>query len=122
MKFDIRNEEENDFDPIRAILQATFPSEAESKLVDALHANGKAVISLVAVNNEVVLGHILFSPVTTFPPSELIREGLRLCKNLKYDYCVVLGSPKYYQLLRLRCGGFGRICARVFYVFSVIVL
>jgi putative acetyltransferase len=24
-------------------------------------------------------------------------EGLRLCKELGFDYCVVLGSPDYYQ-------------------------
>ena len=29
--------------------------------------------------------------------SQLIREGLGLCKELGYDYCVVLGSPEYYQ-------------------------
>ena len=97
-----------------------FPTEAESKLVNALRANGKVIISLVAANDDQVLGHILFSPVSTTPPSEakgiglapvavlpevqsqgigsgLIREGLRLCKELGYDYCVVLGNPKYYQ-------------------------
>jgi putative acetyltransferase len=69
-----------------------------------------------------VLGHILFSPVATTPPSEgrgiglapvavrpdvrsqgigsrLIREGLRICERLGYDYCVVLGSPEYYRRL-----------------------
>jgi putative acetyltransferase len=120
MEFYIRNEEEKDFVQVSAILQATFPSEAESKLVEALRANGKAVISLVAVKNDVVLGHILFSPVTTTPPgdakgiglapvavrpdaqsfgigTQLIREGLHLCRELGYDFCVVLGSPKYYQ-------------------------
>ena len=67
-----------------------------------------------------MLGHILFSPVSTSPPgeakgiglapvavrpdvqshgigSQLIREGLRLCQELGYDYCVVLGDPKYYH-------------------------
>ena len=65
-------------------------------------------------------GHIMFSPVSTAPSSEakgiglapvtvrpdfqaqgigtnLIREGLRLSAELKYDYCVVLGAPKYYH-------------------------
>jgi putative acetyltransferase len=67
-----------------------------------------------------VLGHILFSLVTTNPPSklrgiglapvavrpevqsqgigsQLIREGLHLCQELGYDYCVVLGDPNYYH-------------------------
>ena len=122
MGIKIRNEETKDIEQVREIVRATFPTEAESRLVDAIRANGKAVISLVAVgdNDEEVLGHILFSPVSTTPPSDpsgiglapvavrpdaqsqgigsrLIREGLRLCKELGYDYCVVLGSPKYYQ-------------------------
>jgi putative acetyltransferase len=29
--------------------------------------------------------------------SKLIHEGLHLCKELGFDYCVVLGSPEYYQ-------------------------
>jgi putative acetyltransferase len=29
--------------------------------------------------------------------SELIREGLSLGKELGFDYCVVLGDPRYYQ-------------------------
>ena len=119
MKITIRNEEPKDIDQVRAIVCAAFPTEAESKLVDALRANGTAIISLVAVNDAEVLGHIMFSPVTTAPPtnakgiglaqvavrpdmqsqgigSQLIREGLRLCRDLDFDYCVVLGNPKYY--------------------------
>ena len=119
METTIRNEEEKDHQQVREILRSTFPTDAESKLVDALRENGKAIISLVAVAGDEVLGHILFSPVSTTPPSEskglglapvavkpeyqargigsqLIREGLRLCKQQHYDYCVVLGSPEYY--------------------------
>ena len=119
MDFNIRNEEPKDFDQVRAILHATFPTDAESKLVDALRANGKAIISLVAAHNEEVLGHVLFSHVTTPPSnakgiglapvavrpdvqfhgigSRLVREGLHLCQEFGFDYCVVLGDPKYYQ-------------------------
>ena len=120
MEIEIRDEAVEDIEQVREILRAAFPSDAESKLVDALRASGKAVISLVAMDREQVLGHILFSPVSTTPPSgakgiglapvavqpkyhnqgiasQLIREGLRRCKELGYDYCVVLGSPKYYQ-------------------------
>lgn len=120
MDITIRNEEAEDIEQVRKIVHAAFPTDAESRLVDALRENGKAIISLVAVNGEQILGHILFSPVTTAPPSEakglglapvavhpdaqsqgigsrLIHEGLRLCQELGYDYCVVLGNPKYYQ-------------------------
>src|SRR5688500_16566129 len=120
MDFQIRREETKDFDQVREILRAAFSSAAESKLVDALRANNKAIVSLVAFHGDQVLGHILFSPVSTTPPGEakgiglapvavhpdvqmqgigslLIREGLQLCAELKYDYCVVLGNPNYYQ-------------------------
>jgi putative acetyltransferase len=125
MEIKIRNEETKDIEQAREILRSAFPTDAESRLVDALRANGKAIISLVAVDNAQVLGHILFSPVSTTPPSEakgiglapvavrpslqsqgigsgLIREGLRLCGELGYDYCVVLGDPKYYQRFGFR--------------------
>lgn len=132
MEITIRNEQTRDIDAVREILRAAFPTDAESRLVDALRSNGKAIISLVAVNGDDVLGHILFSPVSITPPggvipsdgasplnnckglglapvavrtdvqsqgigSQLIREGLRRSKELAYDFCVVLGSPKYYQ-------------------------
>lgn len=122
MELSIRNEEEKDIEQVRAIVSAAFPSKSESRLVDLLRQNGKATISLVAVDGEAVLGHILFSPVAITPPppddpkglglapvavrpdvqsqgigSQLIREGLRLCKELGYAYCVVLGGPEYYQ-------------------------
>ena len=120
MDITVRNEEEKDIQQVREIVRAAFPGDAESRLVDALRANGKAVISLVAGKGDEVLGHILFSPVTTTPSSDargiglapvavrpdaqsqgigsrLNAEGLRLCKELGFDYCVVLGSPEYYQ-------------------------
>ena len=120
MEIKIRDEEAKDVDQVRETLRSAFSSDAESRLVDALRANGNAIISLVAVDGDAVLGHILFSPVTTAPPSDargiglapvavrpaaqvqgigskLIYEGLRLCKELGFDYCAVLGSPNYYQ-------------------------
>ena len=120
MDITIRDEETKDIAQVREIVRAAFPSEAESNLVDSLRANGKAIISLVAVNGDEVLGHVLFSAVSTTPPidaegiglaplavrpdaqsqaigSRLIRQGLCLCKELEFDYCVVLGSPDYYQ-------------------------
>ena len=120
MEYIIREEQTQDMDQVRFVLQAAFSTEAESRRVDALRSSGKAVISLVAACGEDILGHILFSPVTTSPPgtaqgiglapvavlpavqsqgigSNLILAGLQLCRKLGYDYCVVLGSPEYYH-------------------------
>jgi putative acetyltransferase len=138
MKINIRSEEPKDIDQVRAVLRAAFPSDAESKLVDLLRTNGKAILSLVAVNGDEVLGHILFSPVSVTalsdapPPkndtkgiglapvavrpdvqsrglgSRLIREGLHRCRELGFDYCVVLGSPEYYHRFGFeKAGQFG---------------
>jgi putative acetyltransferase len=120
MDYVIREEQEKDFEQVRALLCEAFSTDAESRLVDALRANGKAAISLVAVCADDVLGHILFSLVTTSPPtdakgiglapvavlpqvqsrgigSELILTGLQRGQDVGYDFCVVLGSPEYYH-------------------------
>ena len=120
MEIEIRKEENKDIEQVRELLRIAFPTDAESRLVDALRANGKAVVSLVAVDKDRVLGHILFSPVVPTPPgdstglglapvavdpsvqsqgigSRLIREGLHRCRDGGYDYCVVLGDPNYYR-------------------------
>jgi putative acetyltransferase len=120
MEIQIRNEEIKDIEQVRQVVATAFPTDVESRLVDALRAHGKAIISLVAVHDDQVVGHILFSPVSTTPlthakgiglapvsvhpraqsqgiGTRLVQEGLRLCKELGYDYCVVLGDPKYYS-------------------------
>src|SRR5690349_15709396 len=76
MEIKIRSEGAKDIDQVRAILEAAFPTEADSKLVDTLRTNGKASLSLVPVDDEQVLGHILFSPVTATPSSAAKGIGL----------------------------------------------
>lgn len=116
----IQKESPEHYQAVNEILLTCFESEAEAKLVAALRDNGKVVLSLVALQNDEVVGHVMFTPVTTSPPSEvrglglaplavkpehqkqgigslLVQEGLRLCKDLGIDYVVLLGNPKYYQ-------------------------
>jgi putative acetyltransferase len=120
MNIFIRPEQPKDHTVIRAILTATFPTDAEARLVDVLRANGKAIYSFVAVDDhDEVLGHILFSPVSTPLPttkglglapvavkpelqhqgigSQLIRASLIEIKADGFDYVVLLGDPDYYQ-------------------------
>lgn len=90
----------------------------EQKLVKALRASPSFIpeLSLVAVADGKIVGHILFTkitigeyielalaPLSVLPPYQrrgiglaLIREGHRIAKQLGYDYSVVLGSPAYY--------------------------
>ncbi|HEX9867334.1 MAG TPA: N-acetyltransferase, partial [Candidatus Tectomicrobia bacterium] len=95
----------------------------EANLVDALRTGGKAVLSLVGVEGDRIVGHIFFSPVriesddgiapavglapmAVVPArqrrgigSRLVRAGLDECRNAGYNYVVVLEHPTYYPRL-----------------------
>ena len=117
---EIRDETPSDYSAIRELNERAFGGAAEAKLVDMLRAAKKIVISLVAVHQNQVVGHISFSPVTVaegpenlqavglapmsvLPKfqnrgigSKLVREGLEACKRAGYEVVVVLGHTKYY--------------------------
>lgn len=114
----IREEAIGDEPSIRAVHLASFPSDAEARLVEALRAAGRLTLSLVAVLEEQVVGHVAFSPVTCegFPiglglapvavaperrrqgvAAELIRRGLERCRGTSGRVVVVLGEPHYYR-------------------------
>lgn len=116
----IRPETPADYSATREVLIAAFPTPLEADLVDALRAAGRLTLSLVAVENGVVVGHIAFSPVTTDEPvavagvglaplsvtpalersglgGELIRQGLHACRERRFGWAVLLGEPGYYR-------------------------
>lgn len=92
----------------------------EANLVQALRSRHKVILSLVAVDYEQVVGHILFSPVVIETPegaidavglgplgvlpqfqrqgigSALVRHGLEALKRKNYAAVVVLGHPVFY--------------------------
>jgi len=110
----------DDLDAIVDIHRAAFGRDAEADLVRRLVAAGRAAISLVAVDDEdTVLGHVLFSPVTieegddgkslglapvaVHPDHQrqglghdLIEEGIGACFVQDARAVFVLGSPAYY--------------------------
>lgn len=118
----IRPEEEADFDAVRQVNTLAFGQPAEATLVDALRKSAELFISLVAVDDNQVVGHILFTPVSlesddststalglglapmaVLPDyqrqgvgSELVRAGLRECQRIGANVVVVLGHPEYY--------------------------
>lgn len=116
----IRAERAGDEAGIRAVHLAAFPTAAEADLVDRLRAAGRAVVSLVAEIDGVVVGHVLFSPVTIAGPgapggglglaplavipgaqgrgvgSALARAGIAACRAAGGAFAVVLGAPAYY--------------------------
>jgi putative acetyltransferase len=116
----VRNEKPEDFAAIHEVNEKAFGRPAEANLVDALRANGKVTLSLVAVQDGKIVGHILFSPVTiesekgTFAAvglapmavlpehqnqavgSNLVRAGLDACRKSLHEIIVVLGHPAFY--------------------------
>lgn len=120
---EIRPEGPADIGAIRVLTSAAFenaPHSAgtEAAIVDALRAGGALTLSLVAVQDADVIGHVAFSPVTidgararwfglgpvSVRPdrqgagigSALILRGLDALRAMNADGCVVLGDPGYY--------------------------
>jgi putative acetyltransferase len=60
----IRTEEEKDWAAVYALNAAAFETPVEANLVDALHQQARPVVSLVAEDNQKVVGHIMFSAVS----------------------------------------------------------
>ncbi len=111
----VRNYDDSDADSVRTLLEAAFPTPLEAGLVEQLRSDGDAVIELVAVEDDGIVGHILFSPVEApfralaLAPvaaspqrqsqgigSALIEEGHRRARDAGYDAIFVLGEPEYY--------------------------
>ena len=117
----IRPEEKEYIPGVRQVEERAFKRAAEAELVDRLRARGKATLSLVAVEDGEVIGHVLFSPVTLVNDeqrfdivglgpvavepkrqnegigSKLIRAGLEEVRQAGYAAVVVLGDPAYYS-------------------------
>lgn len=116
----VREEQDGDAAGIRRVNELAFETPAEADLVDLLRERDKLLVSLVAVEDERVVGHIAFSsasiepkapglsgaglgPMAVLPEvqrtgigSQLVREGLDRCKQIGLSFVVVLGHPQYY--------------------------
>ena len=117
---DVRAERADDRAGIRSVHLAAFPTPAEADLVEQLRRDGDAVISLVAVEADRIVGHVLFSrmrvdadarqlsalalaPVAVIPGrqgcgigSALVEAGIVEAGSKEFDMIFVLGEPGYY--------------------------
>ncbi|MBP5974077.1 N-acetyltransferase [Brasilonema sp. CT11] len=119
---DFAPETHNQRAKIRQVITDAFARTQEASLVDKIRnsANFIPELSLVALENGDVLGHILFSrifieaseqipalalaPLAVTPQrqrqgigSQLVQVGLSKCRESDYSVVVVVGDPRYYR-------------------------
>ena len=116
----IRPETPEDADSIGYVNEQAFGQESESELIEKLRNRGVLTISLVALQDGEIVGHIAFSPVViesgissfeaialapmaVLPAyrrqgigGQLVRAGLEECRRLGHEIIVLVGHPDYY--------------------------
>ena len=121
----IRDERDGDAGAIRAVTRAAFEGmpyseQTEAAIVDALRAAGALAVSLVAVEDGGIVGHVAFSPIaidgapapgwfgvgplSVSPDRQrhgvgtvLMRAGLARLADAGAKGCVLVGDPAYYR-------------------------
>lgn len=120
---EIRQENKNDYKEVYNVVKIAFETPEHSDgnehdLVTALRNSNNFIpqLSLVAIKNNKIVGHILFTkikigeyeeialaPLAVLPQYQrkgigrkLIEEGHKIAKELGYHYSIVLGSENYY--------------------------
>ena len=115
---EIREEEPGDQASVRRLNMAAFDNGPEAALVDRLRNSCEDYLAFVAVEDGMVIGHILFTPVTVdgcgvigmglapmavLPSyqrqgigSQLVRHGLAYLHRSGCPFVIVLGHPGYY--------------------------
>jgi putative acetyltransferase len=112
----VRSEAPGDLAAIRVVEEVAFGRPTEARLVDDLRAAGDSVFSLVAVDDDTVVGHALFSrmkapfPALALGPvavlqeyrrtgigSRLIRQGIARSEAAGWLGIFVLGDPTFYR-------------------------
>jgi putative acetyltransferase len=116
----IRGERPEDAQGIRSLLEAVFPTTEEAELVDRLRRSCPDCLGLVAVEDDALVGHVVFTPVTLQTEAgvvegsglaplavrpdrqrrgigtALVHAGLDHLRAAHCPFVVVLGHPTYY--------------------------
>lgn len=116
----IRPEQPEDTRAVRAVNEAAFGVPTEGAIVDSLRTACPDAVSLVALDDGQVVGHIFFSPVlisgkggtvqgmglapmAVLPERQrqgigtlLVRAGIQALRERKCPFIIVVGHPEYY--------------------------
>jgi len=116
----VREELPEDIKAIRSVNTRAFGRTQEADLVDKLRRDCSDLLSLVAMRQNEIVGHILFSPATIESEDNstrgmglaplavsplyqrqgigtiLIRAGIQELKNRRCPFVIVLGHRQYY--------------------------
>jgi len=122
MDIEIRPENPDDYPAIKQVNDLAFGQPNEGLLVEELRSNPRFIpeLSLVALYDNKVAGHILFlpirivcedspvislslAPMAVHPDHQgegiggrLVEEGIETAKTMGYESIIVLGHPEYY--------------------------
>lgn len=116
----IREETPADYEVIRRVNEAAFGRAEEADLIEALRQDEQIALSLVAIECDEVVGHILFcdigikteigvlaavslSPMAVLPEFQnrgigtaLVQRGLEALRAGQHEIVTVLGHPNFY--------------------------
>ncbi|GAB4578042.1 MAG: hypothetical protein Fur0022_07740 [Anaerolineales bacterium] len=119
-KWTLREETPEDTAGVRKVEELAFGRPDEADIVDGIRARGGVTLSLVVVEGDEIIGHVLFSPVTiadgkrvvegvgmgpvaVLPSHQKMGVGSALCHAglvelaaRGHSIAVVLGHPEYY--------------------------
>jgi putative acetyltransferase len=117
----IRKEEPKDTEAIRLVNELAFAQSTEAGIVDKLRKDCDDLLSLVAVQGDEIVGHILFSPsviesihgpvvgvglapMAVLPQHQrrgigtaLVEDGISRLRESGCPFVIVLGHVEYYR-------------------------
>ena len=120
MKIEIRREQPGDYECVRNVNDEAFKQETEGKIVDRVRESDPDHLSLVAIDDRQIIGHIFFSrviieskedivngmglaPMAVLPSyqnqgigSMLVKRGIKILKENAIPFIIVLGHEHYY--------------------------